>query len=422
VRRRILLAIVGVTALAVIGFGIPLGLAVRRIKLDDARTTLQREAARAALDAPAPLGAGDPLELSQPQTDDVRLAVYRSDGALVAGDGPARVDRVSQGALRGRLSSGTVDGVLVVGWPLVANEETYGVLRAALPQSSVEREIRIAWALMAALGGLVIAGAALLARRQAARLARPIGALSDAAARLGDGDFTVDVATSGISEVDRAGAALTATAARLGRLVARERSFSSDASHQLRTPLTGLRLALETAAAGQRDAHDAIDEAITAIDRLEATVDDLLRLARTERPDGDLIELEPVLTEAERRWHGPYAAAGRRLQVVSDTRARGAISAAALGQILDVLLANALEHGAGTVAIQAASSAAGVAIDVTDEGTGIADGERAFERGAGEGTGIGLALARSLAEAEGARLTLRDVDGGGASFRLLLTS
>ena len=262
---------------------------------------------------------------------------------------------------------------------------------------------------MAGLAAVALAGATLLARRQSRRLADPLVRLAAAAQTLGDGDFTVQAPPAGIAEIDAAGAALTRTAERLGELVGRERAFSADASHQLRTPLTGLRLRLETALDGGGDLRPAVVGALETADRLERTIDELLALARDAPSARTPADLPALLAELGASWHGPLAAAGRSLRLsvapgLPGTRA----SAAATRQILEVLLANATRHGAGPVTVIAREADTAVAVDVTDEGAGVRPARGAvpppYRRAAGHG--IGLALARALAEAEGGRLVL----------------
>lgn len=183
----------------------------------------------------------------------------------------------------------------------------------------------------------------------------------------------------------------------------RERSFSADASHQLRTPLTGLRLELETALLDAScDREAAMLRALVVIDRLESTVDGLLCLARDTAAPRSPLDVETLLATVERTWNGPLAREGRKL-IVTDTSdgRRPPVSSQAVDQVLDVLVSNALDHGRGTVKIIVRPAGNGVAIDVTDEGV--------FERRSGPSPtrGIGLALARSLAEAEGGKLQLQ---------------
>ena len=215
---------------------------------------------------------------------------------------------------------------------------------------------------------------------------------------------------SGIGEVDDVAKALDETAVRLGDVVERERTFSDQASHQLRTPLTSLRLAVEAELAKPRsDPRTALHEILTEADRLEQTIIGLLLLARGTVERGP-IDLEAVARAAQERWHAPFAAVGRPLRLraqhkaISDAHA----STTALGQILDVLLGNALQHGAGVVTIAVRSGTEGGAIiAVEDEGPGIlTDTQSIFSGVAHSGHGFGLPLAAALAHAEGARVRL----------------
>jgi signal transduction histidine kinase len=219
---------------------------------------------------------------------------------------------------------------------------------------------------------------------------------------LGGGDFSVRTAASGIPEIDSAGASLNTTAERLGSLIGRERAFSAHASHQLRTPLTGLRLGLETALdAPDGDLRAAVAGAIGSADRLERTIEDLLSLAREPSRPGTPLDMAALAEEARATWGPVLAARGRqlRLQAAPDAPASTA-APAAVRQALWVLLDNAVQHGAGTVTVTVRDAGGALAVDVADEGRGPSDGGRS------KGQGIGLGLARSLAEAEGGRLRL----------------
>jgi signal transduction histidine kinase len=133
------------------------------------------------------------------------------------------------------------------------------------------------------------------------------------------------------------------------------------------------------------------------------------------------LNVAELVTELRDRWHAPFAARGRRLNLTAVPHLPDLpVSAAAVRQILEVLLDNALVHGSGTASVTMMDTASGVRIEVGDEGSGLQDPERAFARRADRsGHGIGLALARSLAEAEGGRLVLRRA-GPAPVFSLLL--
>ncbi len=202
--------------------------------------------------------------------------------------------------------------------------------------------------------------------------------------------------------------------------MSRERAFSADASHQLRTPIAGLRVRVESALLSpDSDARHALAEMLPPIDRLETTVDDLLRLARDADVDRAPLDAPVLLREAEDHWRGLVGAHGRTLRiVVEDDLPLPVVAEPAVRQILDVLISNAYRHGRGTITVAARSSAPGaVVLQVGDEGHAVLDPRTIFERRTGESHGVGLALARVLAEAEGARLVLEH-PGPGPVFAL----
>jgi signal transduction histidine kinase len=268
--------------------------------------------------------------------------------------------------------------------------------------------------LMLLLASAALLLAWLLAERQARRLVRPLQALSVVAERLGGGDFSVRTEAVGIAEIDSVNDSVNRTAVRLGDLVDRERAFSADASHQLRTPLTGLRLHLEAALDQPgADLQAAVVDALAATDQLQATINEILALARRAPSAHDPLDVDAVLAGISERWRVVLAAKGKplRLAVSGHPCPRG--DASALNQILDVLIDNAERHGAGAVGVTIREFFEGVAIDVTDEGAPLTvDPAELFSRSDARppGHGFGLALARRLTESQGGRLRLTNAD------------
>ncbi|MBW8483962.1 HAMP domain-containing sensor histidine kinase [Actinomadura parmotrematis] len=408
-RRRLLVTIAGVTTLAVVLLTLTLAVAVQRLYRSEAVATLERDAARVAATAPDDIAARPrPVALPEGLSGGIVVGIYRADGARLTGDGPA-ASPVAAATSDGRPHQADEAGVLAVTAPIPSDEGRRAVVRVGMPDAAVARRTDGAWLLMAAFALVVIGLAVMVARSQSRRLALPLERLTGAAQALGDGDFSVRAQRSGIREADEAGRALEVTARRLGTLLDRERAFSADVSHQLRTPLTGLLLGLE--AALERPGADLEAAARTAVRRgehLRDIIDDLLRLARDAGPDREPLDVPALLAELEARRED----AGRPLTV----RAHGPLpvvhaTTSAVRQILEVLVDNAVAHGGGRITVEASDIGGGLAVDVSDEGPGVVDtdAEDIFERrrSAGPGYGIGLALARSLAEAEGGRLVLR---------------
>jgi signal transduction histidine kinase len=328
-------------------------------------------------------------------------------------------------ALRGEVRDRDIGTRLVVAQPVTRGERIVGAVRASAPLSVVTNRTRGAFIRMALAASAAIVIAGLVALWQSRRLARPVGRLAETASALGDGDFTVREEQSGVPEVDAVSHALGVTAERLDRMLQRERAFSADASHQLRTPLTSLRVTLEAAQLDpDAERSDVIDTALNEVDRLDRTIDDLVALARevpTSEPHTDLAR---VLSDFAAEWRGRSAELGRHLDVVvPDGLPQVGASDRALRQILDVLVDNAIHHGGGTISVRARAARPGAVVAVTDEGPGIGgDPARIFDRRVSNSgrSGIGLALARSLAEAEGGRLVLSAAGPPATTFSVFL--
>jgi signal transduction histidine kinase len=415
-RRRVRTSIVGVAALAVALFAVPLGYALAAGYRTDAVTNLQRESTRIAATVSDSFGTdGSTVALPRDLPGSLSVGVYRVDGTRIALRGPDR-SPVAAAAADGHLHTREENGTLAVAAPVPSDGGVTLAVRVAQPDSALRSRILRAWALMGVLGAFVVGFAALLARRQARQIAHPLEQLTASAQALGDGNFAVHVARSGIAEADAAGVALEVTAQRLGELVDRERAFSAHVSHQLRTPLTALLLGLESALSrhgrdGDADLRAAAEAALRRAGQLQTTIEDLVALTRATGQCADPLDIPALLAGLRERWHATFAAKGRRLTLVTgpDLPAVPA-RPAAVRQILDVLLGNALVHGTGTASVAFADAGTGLSIEVSDEGPGLAaDPEEAFARHPErtDGHGIGLALARSLAESEGGRLVVR---------------
>lgn len=261
---------------------------------------------------------------------------------------------------------------------------------------------------IAVIAVFALCAAAALAAVQARQLARPLERLARSAGRVGDGDFTTPAAASGIDEIDDIARSLRLSASRVDRMLEAERSFTADATHQLRTGLTGIAIRLELL---ERHADpDVASEAKAILDQthdLNSTLDELLTVARKgSTGERAVVDLVDIVDHHVDDWRGRFES--QRRQIVVTTGVTGPVQATPglVGQIVNVLLENALRHGAGTVAVLVQRGS----ITVEDEGLGVVDDDVAglFERPTDHQAahGRGLALARRLAESDGGRLEL----------------
>jgi signal transduction histidine kinase len=398
-RRRLVVSIAGVAAAAVVLFAVPLAIVLQRAYRDEDLLRLQRDtiAATRGIDVGGP---GDPVEL--PPSRDT-LTVFDRAGRQLAGTG-AEDAAVRQTLRTGKPADATLDGRLVVAVPLLTGEPVNGAVKAERSGADAANDAHQAWLVLAAGAVALIALAVLAAMFLRRRLSSPLERLATAAGRLGEGDFAARAPRAGFGELDAVADALDSTAQRLDDLLARERAFSADASHQLRTPLAALRIELEALELRGDD----VTAALAQVDRLERTIETLLAVARDASQRDASADLAALADELQARWHGPFARDGRPLRVAVEADQRVArASPPVIGEALNVLVENALKHGAGPVTITIRDVGDGLSVDVGDAGEGFdGDPERAFARRSGDGHGIGLALARSLVQAEGGRLVV----------------
>jgi signal transduction histidine kinase len=258
-------------------------------------------------------------------------------------------------------------------------------------------------------------------------LSRPLRGLTTAARRVAAGDLDARADEAGAREHREVAHAFNDMTARLGQSMAAQRDFVANAAHQLRTPLTGLRLRLE--AAGLKADNDALRRDLEAgereAERLARTVTDLLTLAREgQRPSAVApLDLAAAGEAALERWISVADEHGVELHL-RDRSAGARIGASGedVAVIFDNLIENGIEHTAPGTTVSVELGAGQIA--VSDAGPGLAPGEeeRVFERffrGSSRGdrprgSGLGLTIVRVLARRWGGDATIANRPEGGA--------
>ena len=415
-RQRILGLAVAVTLLALAVVALPLAFDIRtRIRAEE-QSKLARLAALTAADISVEGAAGsDQIELPALPDSTTHLGVYSAGGLRRSGSGPTRLDTQLGPVRAGTVLEAENSTELVVAVPIAVDEQLVAVVRASEEKVALSGRVRSSWLRIALAAAAALAVASVLAMLLAQRLLRPLQRVYEAAQRIGGDDIATPPDSSGIPEIDAIARALSAGGQRVAASLVRERSFSADVSHQLRTPLTGLRLTLENELEHPRvDRREALHDALRDVDHLGATVESLLALSRDTATRVSAIDVGRVLRDRVEWWAQKFAHDHRVL--VLDTAGPAAmahVSPQAVTEIIDVLLDNARVHAVGTVVVSLTHRAAVAAVRVTDSGPGFADPSALFVRRdhAAKGTGIGLSLARRLAEAEGGSLSLAQSAG-----------
>ena len=449
--RRLLISYLALAIVVLALLEIPLGISYARNERHDLSTNVERDAvALASL-------AEDALEQRASAPPAVaRLARrYQRDtgGRVVVVDaqGRALVDSESQGvgadfssrpeiaaALDGTVATGTRHSntlgtdLLYVAVPAASGGIVHGAVRITYPTSEVDERVRRYWLVLAAIAAVVLAVAVALAGGFARWIVRPLSRVEEAAGEVAAGNLNVRVPATGPPELRRLAGSFNEMVVQLGSLLHSQEQFVADASHQLRTPLTALRLRLENLARdgdGRREGE--FEAALEELERLSALVDGLLTLARADRAASTPAELDVASGLGERV--DAWSALAEEQQVRLVARVEGRLHALAtpgrLEQVLDNLLANALEVApAGSdIELTAARSGPLVEIRIRDRGPGMSSEEiaHAFDRfwrgGADEaGFGLGLAIVQRLVHADGGEIELRPREGGGLDAILRL--
>jgi signal transduction histidine kinase len=441
VTRRLLLGYLGVTLFVLLSLEVPLGVQNQRTERRDLTAKVSHDAMVLAADAEDAVLAPTRKQLHglaavaaayATRTGARTVIVDRSGRALIDTSGRVRgaesfASRPEIAAAlagrypRGVRSSTTLhERLLYVAVPIASGGKVRGAVRITYPLSAVDARILRYWYILALIGVVVLAGAAVVGLGLARFVTRPLRRLEQAAAEVGEGKLETRAPEwEGPPEVRSLAAVFNETVAKLARLLRSQGEFVADASHELRTPLTALRLRLESLPTSpDRDA------ALKETDRLRDLVEGLLALARADAGSEGTVRVDASALARERLEAWLPLADEHDVAIVAQLDGPLAVRAAPrrLAQVLDNLLANALEAspGGATVTLSTAVSPPWVELHLRDQGPGLTAEQRnrAFDRfwraGSGEGgSGLGLAIVKRLVAADEGEVELREARGGG---------
>ena len=362
-RRRLVLSYVTITAVILLVLEVPLGLVYARHEHDVGDAGVTRDAA--ALASLAEEGVEHPGSLSLAtvashyrtsgdadveivdRNGSVLVAPVREASAIAAPVVRSELAAVLKGGPGGVRLVPHLDDVLAI-QPVGPPDSPTGAVIVAASDERVDQRVHTAWLALAGLAAGMLAAVALLGLLVARSVTGPLTHLESAARRLGSGDLGARApAAGGPSEVRALSREFNGMAGRLEDLVAAQRAFVADASHQLRSPLTALRLRLENVVAAIPRGDADMEAMLAELDRLSRVVDGLLVLARSEgqRPERTAVDVAAVVADRCDAWSALADEAGVALDAVPP--AEPVLSAwlvpGHLEQILDNLLANALE-------------------------------------------------------------------------------
>lgn len=306
-----------------------------------------------------------------------------------------------------------------------------GVVGLSRSTAALDHQITALWASIAvvAVAGLVAAG--LIAAGLARWVSRPLSVLEHAAQQLGDGTLeTRAQSDAGPREVRRLAANFNTMAGRLEALVDGHQAMMADVSHQLRTPLAALRLRLDVLA---QDCDEPVAVELAGaqeeIARLSRMVDGLLAVARAEHTVSETatVRLDTVIKDRAAAWRPAAEERAVTIRAVSAGPVNARLGEGHLEQILDNLLANALDAvpAGGNVTITAALAGKDPVIVVADDGPGMSQQQqraafRRFSSTSTGGAGLGLAIVHRLVTSNGGTAELSDTPGGGLTVTVRL--
>lgn len=446
--RRLLASYLAITVVVLLLLGIPLAVFYEQREVERLTADVERDAAVIATIYEDDLEAGRPLD-PQPaaiyaKRTGARVVIVDTNGiSLVDTEQPSQRDFSTrpefETALTGERSVGRRPSdtlgtkLLYVAIPIASGSVVHGALRLTLDTAHVDSQVHRFWFGLAAIAIVVLLAMGLVGWLVARSVTRPVRRLNETALRFSQGDLSVgELVDDGPPELQQLARTMSTMAERLVALLEEQRAFVADASHQLRTPLTGLRLRLENLQTRLPEADAAeLEAAIDEIARLSSLVTDLLQLARADRQGAPVPhDLARLTADRVDTWE---AVADTHQVALSLEGAEHPVVVrsvpGAVEQILDNVLDNALAVAppGSAVTVIITRGADEHRLVVADHGPGLSDHDkeralRRFWRGdtSTPGTGLGLAIAHALARSSNGTLALTDAEGGGLAVVVTL--
>ncbi len=422
-RARLALTAAAVTAMIVLAFCIPLGRLIQIVAANRAldAAKLESRSLAGAISAVAGQKATITQLVEQANAGNPRpITVYLPDGTVLGP--PIPFDAEVALARKGRsfTAAGPAGGRDILVGVTGADPNATTVVRVRVAASVLNQGVPKARAVVVAIGLAVVVMAVILADWLARILLRPMGDLLAVTRRLQQGELEARVSPAGPPEVAEVGVAVNGLADRVGVLLAAEREAAADLSHQLRTPLTALRLDAEGLPAAEDRLRLARD-----VDRLEHVVTQVIQESRDSsrrhgRPaERGRCDLGQVVRNRLGFWSILATEQGRRWSLdAAEVPQPIGVSQRELEVCFDALVNNVFTHtpdGAAFRVEVAAGPERTWRLVVSDAGPGL-PGNAAPTRGAsgGSGTGLGLDIVRRTAEASGGRFTTGRSPEGGA--------
>lgn len=404
-RRRLALLVAATTSVVLLAFLLPAAVLVSRAAQSNAVSTATGRS-QAVVAAVASGADQREVDVLAGQLADLGLQVSVSED-------PSTRPRATV--------SHAADGAALLRQPVVVEGRTL-VVETVVPRDQLREGVTRAWAVLGLLGVVLIGLSLLVADRLARSITRPITELAGTADQLAHGDLSARVEPDGPAEVREVGSAINLLAGRIAELLAGERESVADLSHRLRTPITALRLEVESLPAGAER-----DRLTGAVDELTRQVDGLIREARRPVREGVEARADARAVVADRVafWTPLAEEEGRVVRLeLADLPCPVRASPADLEAAVDALLGNVIAHTPEGTALSVSlhpADAGGALLLVSDEGPGFADDDvvRRGESRAGS-TGLGLDIARRTAAASGGDLRIGQAPGGGARVAMRL--